>query len=167
MKNRHIKLTAIIILIFSIIVFLWNGFLLFLGCISENREIEINDYNFMTIDEILYQSIASYDEIPDISNATKIEYIMLMHKDKVTIYYEDKTEHIFFIVNGYENLFTQYMKENGSILYFKSPEFIFDLVKVVASFSILIVCIVILIKHRVCFFGLCYTGCRSMQPTRN
>ena len=151
MKKRHMNVIAIIIIILSTIVFLWKAFFIWLGSESVNRDIQVTNYNIGTINSIMSESCDFYEEIPDISNATRIEYNMLMHKDRVTIYYEDETEYVFIIRNGYENEFTQYMRENGSILYFKSSEFVFDLVKIFVSFSAIIVCLIILIrnKHRI------------------
>ena len=153
MEKRHMNVIAIIIIIIilSTIVFLWKVFLIWLGSESGNRDIQVTNYNIGTINSIMSESCDFYEEIPDISNATRIEYNMLMHKDRVTIYYEDETEYVFIIRNGYENEFTQYMRENGSILYFKSSEFVFDLVEIFVSFSAIIVCLIILIrnKHRI------------------
>ena len=128
-----------------------ESFFIWLGSESGNRDIQVTNYNIGTINSIMSESCDFYEEIPDISNATRIEYNMLMHKDRVTIYYEDETEYVFIIKNGYENSFTQYMRENGSILYFKSSEFVFDLVEIFVSFSAIIVCFIILIrnKHRI------------------
>lgn len=148
MKKRHMNIIAIIILILSTIVFLWNAFLIRLGYESGNRDIQVTNYNIGKINNILSESCDSYEEIPDVSNATRIEYNMLMHKDAVTIYYEDGNEYVFIIRDGYKNRFTQYMRENGSILYFKSSEFVFDLVEVVVSFSAIIVCLIILIRNK-------------------
>ena len=144
MKKRHMNVIAIIIIILSTIVFLWKAFFIWLGSESGNRDIQVTNYNIGTINSIMSESCDFYEEIPDISNATRIEYNMLMHKDRVTIYYEDETEYVFIIRNGYENKFTQYMRENGSILYFKSSEFVFDLVEIFVSFSAIIVCLIIL-----------------------
>ncbi len=148
MKIKCLKIITAIFLIFAILFFLWNSFVLFLGSKSENKEIIINSNNLGTIDNILSQSIDSYNEIPNISNATKIEYVTLLYKDKVTIYYENSAEHTFIIENGHKNAFTQYIIENGDSLYLGSVEFIFDLLKVVISFIVAIICIVILNRIR-------------------
>ena len=150
MKNGYLKLLSIIIVILSIPVFLWNSFMMILGIESEHRDLQINDYNRETIDKILSRSIDTYSEIPDISNATKIEYSMLMDEDRGTIYYEDKSVHMFYIERSSfgDNLFIKYMKENGSNFYFRSSDFIIHLVKVIITFSILVVFIVISVRKK-------------------
>ena len=65
---------AIIIIILSTIVFLWKVFLIWLGSESGNRDIQVTNYNIGTINSIMSESCDFYEEIPDISNATRIEY---------------------------------------------------------------------------------------------
>jgi hypothetical protein len=45
MKNKSLKIITILLLIFAILVFLWNSLVLFLGSKSVNREISINNNN--------------------------------------------------------------------------------------------------------------------------
>ena len=148
MKNKSLKIITIILLIFAILVFLWHSLVLYLGSKSVNREISINNNNLDIIDNILSQSIDTYNEIPDISNATKIEYVMLFYKDKITIYYENSSAHTFYIKGGYENAFIEYIIENGNSLYLGSMEFVCDLLKFGFSFIVTIICIVILNRIR-------------------
>ena len=78
MKKRHMNVIAIIIIILSTIVFLWKAFFIWLGSESGNRDIQVTNYNIETINSIMSESCDFYEEIPDISNATRIKYNMLI-----------------------------------------------------------------------------------------
>ena len=50
-----------------------ESFFIWLGSESGNRDIQVTNYNIGTINSIMSESCDFYEEIPDISNATRIE----------------------------------------------------------------------------------------------
>ena len=149
LKTKHLRIITVLILIISIIFFLWSSFsLLISGFAREHNAIEINDNNIDKIIFLLEENINCYEEIPDIQQAVKIEYLVLMHKDEITVHYEDETTYNFFIKDAYQNPVILYIKNEGYNVYFNSLEFTVALIKIVISFSLSIVSTVVLLKLR-------------------
>ena len=123
MKSESVKTTclravAVVVLVLSVLVLIPCNFEFFLCVfVREESALELNDYNRPIIEALLTDS---EEEVPDIENAEKIEYLALMSKDKVTITYNDGTEHRFFTVGG---SLISYLRENGYFVYFRSMEF--------------------------------------------
>lgn len=140
------RATAIGILFFAVIFFLLNSLPLFIaGFVRVHNAIEVSDANRENIGYLLDLNSEHYEDMPDIATAVKAEYLVLMHKDEVTITYDDETTFRFFIKDAYENPLTQYIKENGYVVYFKSSEFAVDAVKVGIPLLICIISTVFLI----------------------
>ena len=133
----------------SILFFLWNSLMLILaGFTREYNTIIISDNNREKIISLIEENLDCYKEIPDISIAKKIERTALMHKDEITIYYEDEKNYNFFIDNTYNNPFISYIQNEGYNNYFQSSEFIVDLIKTIISFIISVGITVILIQKK-------------------
>lgn len=137
------------VLVFSVMFFLWNSLdFCISGFMREHSAIEVSDANREDIEYLLSLNSGSYEDMPDIANAVKAEYLVLMHKDEVTITYNDETDFRFFIKDAYKNPLTQYIKENGYVVYFRSSEFIGDVVRMGVPLLIGIIIIVFLIKSK-------------------
>lgn len=143
MKTKILKWIAILILILSTLFFLQSiSGLLIAGFLREHHAIEINDDNRKTLVSLLEENISCYEEIPAIEQATRVEYLALMHKDKITFHYNDETTHTFFIHNAATNPFTLYIKNEGYNVYFKSSEFTSDFKKATIPFIIFLISLV-------------------------
>lgn len=150
MKLKYVKVVALLFLIISIVFFLWNSIMIFVaGFVRECDTIIITDNNRAEIVSLMKENINCYEEIPDISRAKEIEYTALMHKDNLTVYYEDETTYDFFIDNSYNNPLVFYIQNEGHNVYFNSSEFIIDLIKTIIPliFSIVITIFLILKKQ--------------------
>lgn len=149
MKYKGLKPIIIILLVLSVLAFLWNSIFLFLsGFIREHNAIKITDNNRTAVISLLKENVDCYEEVPNIEQAVKIEYLVLMHKDRITLYYSDETTYSFFIKDAYKNPFTLYIKNEGYNVYFKSSEFAADLVKAFISLALSIIFVIILAKER-------------------
>ena len=122
--------------------------LILAGFTREYNTIIISDNNREKIISLIEENLDCYKEIPDISIAKKIEHTALMHKDEITIYYEDEKNYNFFIDNTYNNPFISYIQNEGYNNYFQSSEFIVDLIKTIISFIISVGITVILIQKK-------------------
>lgn len=142
MKTKLLKFVVKLVMVLSIFIVLWNGFLLFIaGFVREHNGIELDDDNRKTIVSLMKENVDCYEQIPSIKKATKIEHLALMHKDEITVYYADGTTYSFFIKN-YELIL--YIRNEGYNVYFKSHEFVIDLVKVCIPLTLFLICMVIL-----------------------
>ena len=123
--------------------------ILLAGFTRECDTIIITDNNREKIVSLMERNVDCYKEIPDISRVKEIKHTVLMHKDELTVYYEDETTYNFFIDNAYNNPFILYIQNEGHNVYFKSSEFIVDLIKAIIPFIIsVIVTIVLILKKR-------------------
>lgn len=146
MKYKILKPIIIILLILSVSVFLWNSFELFIaGFVRENYAITINDNNREKIASLLEKNTDCYEEIPPLDQAVKIEYIVLMHKDRITVHYADETTYVFFIKDAYKNPVTLYIKDEGCSVYFTSPESLEDIINACIPLALSVILVVLLI----------------------
>ena len=122
------------------------------GVMKENHAIEIDDENKEQVIILLQKSVDVNDEIININNIVKIEYLVLMHNNEVTVYYEDDTTDRFFNKDVNDPLFS-YIKENGYNMYFESSGFYTHMANIVISFSLCIVSIIALFKKRKNYIG--------------
>lgn len=149
MKSIHSKIITVLVLVICIIFFLCSSFsLLISGFVRDHNAIEISDNNKDKIISLLEENINCYEEIPNIRQAVKMEYIVLMHKDEITVHYDDETTYNFFIKDAYQNPVTLYIKNEGYNVYFNSSKFIFALIKIVFSFLLSVASTVVLLKLR-------------------
>lgn len=149
MKSRYTNAIITIALTLSVLSFIWNCTVLDI-CINEREHnaLEITDENRETVKSLLYGNIEDSENIPDMANATQIEYLVLMHKDEITISYGDTNQYRFFIRDAYKNPLTQYIKNEGYKIYLHSPEFTADLAKAVVTGALSCVFIIILVKRK-------------------
>lgn len=144
-----IRWIAVGVVVLSLMFFLWNSLIFCIsGFLREHNAIEVSDVNREDIEYLLSLNSDLYEDMPDIANAVKAEYLVLMHKDKVTITYDDETDFRFFIKDAYKNPLTQYIKENGYVVYFRSSEFIGDAVRMGVPLIIGTISTVFLIKSK-------------------
>lgn len=150
LKYKHLKFIVVFIFILSASLFLWNGFMLVsAGFVRENDCLIINDGNREKIISLLEETVDSYENIPDMKKAVKIEHLTLMHKDQITVYYEDETTYDFFIEYAYENPIALYIENEGYSVYFNSSEFGVDLIKTIIPFITAIASAVVLFTKKV------------------
>ena len=148
-KTTNLRVLALVVLIWSILFLLHYGFeFLLCGFVRDHSAIEIDGNNRSVVDSLVHGSMKNDEEMPDIENAVKIEHLSLMHKDEITITYNDETTFRFFIKNRYRHPLILYIKENGYIVYFRSAEFFWLVVKAGIFFSLCIASAVFLIKTK-------------------
>lgn len=152
MKSKLKKALGIFILIIAILFFLQSIFVIYLsGKLRESDRIRVTDDNRSNISFLMEETIDSLIEsrtsgltredyqIPDISRAKEIDCSYGWHDYEITIYYEDGTKY-WFITGGSEPLTLHILNEGYKYnAYFRSMEFVVDLIKLVASFVILVV----------------------------
>ncbi len=149
LKYKHLKFIVVFILILSALLFLWNGFMLLnAGFVRENDYVIINDGNREKIASLLEENVDGYESIPDMKKAVKIEHLALMHKDKITVYYEDEKTYDFFIEDAYENPIALYIENEGYNVYFNSSDFWVDLIKTIIPFITAIASSVVLFTKK-------------------
>ena len=148
MKDKIFK-TTVLLLIISILFFLSNAFILLIsGFAREHNAIDINNNNRETVISLFEENIDYHEQVPDINKVTKIEHLVLLHDDKITVYYQDGTTYDFLINYGYKNPFTLYIKNEGYSVYFNSSEFVIHLIKVIVPFILSVVFVVVLLKRK-------------------
>lgn len=109
MKLKYIKIITIFILVLSILIFVQNCFMFLVAGFGRKHDaVFIDDNNRNNIITLLEENTENFEEIPDIQRAVKIEYLALIHKDEVTIHYEDETTFIFNIKDTLKVIFNKH-----------------------------------------------------------
>lgn len=146
MKTVCFRILVILLLVVSILFFLWNS-LLFLkkGFARENEMIEITDDNRKEIASLIEEKSALREKLPNIDQIEKIEHLSLMHKDQITVYEKDGTTYDLY-TNLYHDPLIVYIQKEGYNIYFRSAEWIPDLMKTIFWFVVSIVLAVPLIS---------------------
>ena len=147
-----IQLVASIVLAIAAVSLLWRGLLIgFAGFGRENNAVKITDSNREHIDSLLRKDIDlhkgrdySYDEIPPISEAIEIEYLVSPHDNEITIHYNDGSTCDLY-VNYPATYLVDYIRAEGYNVYFRSTEFVGHLIDAAIPLSFVIVSIVAII----------------------
>ena len=146
MKTVRFRILMILLLVVSILFFLWNSLLLLSkGFARENEMIEITDDNRKEIASLIEEKSALREKLPNIDQIEKIEHLALMHKDQITVYEKDGTTYDLY-TNLYNDPLIVYIQKEGYNIYFRSSELIPDLVKIIFWFVVSIVLAVPLIS---------------------
>lgn len=133
---------AVFIMTLSTISFLPNAFIFFLsGFVREHNAIDINSENRPIIEALLPND---EENIPEFANAVKVDYLVLMHKHKTTISYEDGSE--FVMYSGDKTPLIFYIKQEGYSLYFRSMEFVEHIIGLAIPTGVTALCIIVLKK---------------------
>ena len=140
-KNmKKLKIAIVIIMVLSIVNFILSAIVIVVsGTGRENYAINLTDENVKSIENII-GTVADKSVLSD--NAVKVEYIALMHKDAITVYYDDESEQTLCIDSLQGKDLSLYFKENGYNVYFNRLEFVADLAKGVLSFLFFIWCVI-------------------------
>ncbi len=147
-----IQFVASIVLAIAAVSLLWHGLLIGIaGFGRENNAVVITDSNREHIDSLLRKDIAlnkyrdyNYEEIPPISEAIEIEYLVLLHKNEITIHYSDGSTYRLFVTYPTTYLM-DYIRAEGYNIYFNGPEFIEDLIQAATPLSFAVISIVVII----------------------
>ena len=152
MKSILKKTLKFFVLIIAILFFLQSILVIYLsGKLRESDRIRVTDDNRSNISFLMEETIDSLIEswgglltredyqIPDMNRAKEIDCSPGWHDYEITIYYEDGTKYRL-MTRGGEPLILHIQNEGYKYnAYFRSIEFVVDLIKLVASFVILVV----------------------------
>lgn len=139
---------SILVAIVSVILILWQVFCFLLINSNGSRSIVINDSNRQKIEQLISQNIED-GILPNVDNATNVEWQSLMHKDQIVVNYDDQEDFVFYITNRYENSLIEYIKSNGNLVYFESKYFIADTVKTFLYVNLLAFAIIVFFKQKI------------------
>lgn len=156
---KYIRVLTVLGLIVTILFFLSGSVGIWMsGVLRESDRIKVTDENREQITSLMEETIASLNEtwepflegdgfdVPDVSRAKEIDCKIGWHDYQITIYYEDGTEH-FFAIRGGEPLIAHIQKEGYKYnAYFRSSEFVRDLIKVIIPLIVIVVAIILLRK---------------------
>ena len=136
---------SVILMLACTAIIIWGLFeiLLSLG----PRTVEVNDSNRQELGRIISE-YTDDDGNELLNDALTVEWLPLMHKDRIRITYDGDEYYQFFIrgVQGFD-LF-DYIKENGTIDYFKSSEFAVNMIKMSACFILIVLSVIFIVKQR-------------------
>lgn len=139
MKTIVKKALGIFILIIAILFFLQSIFVIyFIGKFRECDKIKVTDNNRETILSMMEEAYDDYKDIPDMSRAKDVVRFRWMHDTEITICYEDGTNYSFCL-DRHPEYIRSYFIDEGYNAYFRSMEFVVDLIKLAISFVILVV----------------------------
>lgn len=158
---KLIRVLAVFVIIISILIFLGNCLMLYIaGFVRECDRIKITDDNKETVVALVEETIASlikekkdsttdveyYEKMPDISKAKEIERYAKFRDVEITIYYEDGTRYFFFLPKNDDGPLSLLIQNEGYNVYFRSQEFVADLVKLIIPL-LLIALLLFLLKE--------------------
>ena len=139
MKSILKKVLKYFVLIISILFFLHIILVIyFIGKFRECDRVKVTDNNRQKIVSMMEEAYDDYKDIPDMSRAKVVERRFFMHDAKLTVYYKDGTNYSFYL-DRHPDYIRSYFINEGYNAYFRSMEFVVDLIKLVASFVILVV----------------------------
>ena len=148
MKKHLLRIGNILVLVVCIALILWQVFGFFIISYNGSRSVEINDNNRHKIEQLISQNIENDEFVPNIDNATNIEWQSLIHKDQIVVNF-DEDSFAFYITNRYENSLIEYIKSNGKVVYFDSDDFVVDLVKTFLYVILLTFAIIVFIRRKI------------------
>lgn len=142
---KFIRALAVLVIIISILVILVNCFSLYIaGFVRECDRIKITDDNRETIVALVEETIASlieegnastndiayYEKMPDLNRAKEIERYVGFRRNEISVYYIDGTSYGFWVEKSDEGPLSLLIREEGYNVYFRSEEFVEDLIKI-------------------------------------
>lgn len=148
MKKHFLMVGSILVAVICFILILCQIFGFLLINSNGSRSLAINDNNRQKVEQLIFQNIENDESLPNIDNATNVEWQSLMHKDQIIVTF-NYDSFVFYITNRYENSLIEYIKSNGNVVYFDSDDFIVDLVKTLLYVILLTSAIIIFIKRKI------------------
>lgn len=132
MKTTCLRAVAVVVLVLSVLFFLHYSFWLLVVSLwsSDNVALELNDDNRPFIGSLL-PLVVDVEEAFDIENIEKIEYWSGFRDSRIDITYNDQSEEQL-IIRDYgrpRDSLVSYIKENGYIVFFRSAEFFWLVIK--------------------------------------
>lgn len=162
MKVKYIKALAIVVIIVSILVFLWNGFWLYIsGFVRECDRIKITDSNRQQIVSLVKETMISlleekkysleyieyYEKMPNLNQAKEIERFKRFRDVEITVYYEDGAWYSIVLDNSEDNRLCLLIRSEGYNVYFRSMEFAQDLIKILVPVLLIVISVVVIRKY--------------------
>ena len=162
MNAKYIKALAVVVIIVSILVFLWNSFLLYIaGFVRECDRIKITDSNRQQIVSLIKETMISlleekkysleyieyYDKMPNLNQAIEIERFRRFRDVEITVYYEDGTRYYIDLDNWEDNRLCLLIRSEGYNVYFRSLEFAQDLIKILIPVLLIVISVVVIRKY--------------------
>ena len=162
MKVKYIKALAIVVIIVSILVFLWNGFWLHIsGFVRECDRIKITDSNRQQIVSLVKETMISlleekkysleyieyYEKMPNLNQAKEIERFKRFRDVEITVYYEDGAWYSIVLDNSEDNRLCLLIRSEGYNVYFRSMEFAQDLIKILVPVLLIVISVVVIRKY--------------------
>ncbi len=125
-----LRTIALIVLIISVLVSLYFGFIIFLKWSVGNRTLVINDTNREEISKLIPQKMADLDNYTGLDDARSIDTTVRFDDKDIVVNYKDGNS-CLFVSNYYadELPLLEYIEKNGYITYLHSRDFLFDLLK--------------------------------------
>ena len=85
---------SILVAIVCVLLILWKVFCFLLINSNGIRSIVINDSNRQKIEQLISQNIEEDGILPNVDNATNVEWQSLMHKDQIVVNYDDEDDFV-------------------------------------------------------------------------
>lgn len=134
---KFIRALAVLVIIISILVILVNCFSLYIaGFVRECDRVKITDDNRETIASLIEEGntssndITYYEKMPDLKQAKEVERYVGFRRNEISVYYEDGTSYGFWVEKSDEGPLSLLIREEGYNVYFRSEEFVEDLIKI-------------------------------------
>ncbi len=143
---KFIRALAVLAIIISILVILLNCLSLYIaGFVRECDRIKITEENREIVVALVEETIASlieegnassndityYEKMPDLNQAKEIERYVGFRRNQISVYYEDGTSYGFWLEKSDNGPLSLLIQEEGYNVYFRSEEFLEDLIKII------------------------------------
>lgn len=174
---KYIRILTICGLIIAILFFLsgsaWIGMT---ALFRECDRIAVTDANRKEMASMLEETIdlnkqwvpALADagfKMPDMNRAKEIESHVGWHDYEITVYYEDGTDYSFYIKVG--TSLTSLIQNEGYNVYFRSWEFVRDLIKVIIPLLVIVVAAILIRKLNVILIRKSQSGEKKYVGIKN
>lgn len=161
---KYIRVLIIIGLIISIVFFLSGSLTVYMkGFLRECDRIVVTDNNREKLVSLIEETLDAliketedalmsadyYKKMPDINRAKEIECWVKLHKDDITVFYEDGTTYSFYVRRSYGGPLISLIQNEGYNVYFRSSEFVADLIKVIIPLMAIVVAVILIRKINV------------------
>lgn len=162
MRAKYIKALATVVIVISILVFFWNSIFLYIaGFVRECDRIKITDSNRPQMVSLVKETMLSlleekkyaleyieyYEKMPDLNQAKEIERFRRFRDVEVTICYEDGSRYFIYLDNSEDNPLCLLIRNEGYNVYFRSMEFVRDLIKVSIPLMLIALAVVVIRKY--------------------
>lgn len=150
---KFIRALAVLVIIISILVILCNCFSLYIaGFVRECDRIKITEENREMVVALVEETIASlieegnassndvayYEKMPDLNRAKEVERYVGFRRNQISVYYEDGTSYGFWLEKSDNGPLSLLIQEEGYNAYFRSEEFLEDLMKIIIPLMLVV-----------------------------